>query len=230
MRRPCQAEAPASHLTPSGFKVGVNQRDAVPLHFLVGGAGIISKDLRINQAIKAKEVRLVSPEGEQLGIVSLRDALKAAAERGLDLVEVAPTAKPPVCRIMDYGKYKYEQAKKEKEAKKKQKISELKEIKVRPTIDDHDFEVKLRNARRFLEDGDRVRIVVMFRGREISHLDLGKDILERFARGVVELAIVEKPPKVEGKNMTMTLAPKAQAAPPKENRSDAGGEVQAQDA
>ncbi|MGB9867900.1 MAG: translation initiation factor IF-3 [Bacillota bacterium] len=196
----------------------------------MGGAGIISKDLRINQAIKAKEVRLVSPEGEQLGIVSLRDALRAAAERGLDLVEVAPTAKPPVCRIMDYGKYKYEQAKKEKEAKKKQKVSELKEIKVRPTIDDHDFEVKLRSARRFLADGDRVRIVVMFRGREISHLDLGKEILQRFARGVVELAIVEKPPKVEGKNMTMTLAPKAQTAPPKENRSDTSGQVQTEDA
>ncbi|HHV79947.1 MAG TPA: translation initiation factor IF-3 [Firmicutes bacterium] len=198
-----------------------------PLYFLVGGAGVIIKDLRVNQAIKAREVRLVSPEGEQLGIVSLKDALKAAADRGLDLVEVAPTAKPPVCRIMDFGKYKYEQAKKDREAKKKQKISELKEIKVRPTIDDHDFDVKLRSVRRFLADGDRVRIVVMFRGREIVHLDIGKAILERFAKGVADSAVVEKVPKVEGKNMTMTLAPKLQPVPQKEKRSEASGEVQA---
>jgi translation initiation factor IF-3 len=164
--------------------------------------------LRINEEIRAREVRVVSESNEQLGIMLLRDALRVAAEQQLDLVEVAPTAKPPVCRIMDFGKFKYEQQKRDKEVKKKQKTFTLKEVKLRPNIEDHDFEVKLKNALRFLEDGDKVKVTIMFRGRELSHPELGKQVLVRMAAEVKEVANVEREPKLEGKNMIMILSAK----------------------
>ncbi|NLZ54674.1 MAG: translation initiation factor IF-3 [Thermoanaerobacteraceae bacterium] len=168
----------------------------------------MSKDLRINEEIKAKEVRLVDEDGEQLGIVPPKEALRIAMEKGLDLVEVAPNAKPPVCRIMDYGKYKYEQSKKEREARKNQRIINIKEVKLRPNIEDNDFMTKARNAIKFLENGDKVKVTIMFRGREITHSELGKELCLRLADLVKDIAKIEKEPKVEGRNMTMVLAPK----------------------
>lgn len=169
----------------------------------------ISKDnLKINEEIRAREVRVNSATGDSLGIMSLRDALQMAAEQQLDLVEVAPTAKPPVCRIMDFGKYRYEQQKREKEAKKKQKVVTVKEVKLRPNIEQHDFNVKLKNALRFIEDGDKVKVTIMFRGRELSHPDLGRQILIKMAEELKELVVVEREPKLEGKNMIMILSPK----------------------
>ena len=171
----------------------------------------ISKDsLRINDEIRAREVRVVSSTNEQLGIMLLRDALRMAGEQQLDLVEVAPTAKPPVCRIMDFGKFKYEQQKRDKEAKKKQKVFTLKEVKLRPNIEDHDYEVKKKNAQRFLEDGDKVKVTIMFRGRELSHPELGRQILVRMAADLKDIANVERDAKLEGKNMIMILAAKQQ--------------------
>lgn len=140
----------------------------------------------------------------------MREALRLAEQRELDLVEVAPQARPPVCRIMDYGKYRYEQSKREKEARKNQKIISIKEVKLRPNIEDHDFEVKAKNAVRFLKDGNKVKATIMFRGRQIVHPDLGKKLLVRLAEKVADLANVERQPKLEGKNMTMILAPKQQ--------------------
>ena len=138
-----------------------------------------------------------------------RDALRVALEQQLDLVEVAPTAKPPVCRIMDFGKFKYEQQKRDKEAKKKQKVVTVKEVKLRPNIEDHDFNVKLKNAQRFLEDGDKVKVTIMFRGRELSHPELGKQILVKMANILKDMVTVEREPKLEGKNMIMILAAKS---------------------
>ncbi|WP_236713033.1 translation initiation factor IF-3 [Neomoorella mulderi] len=165
--------------------------------------------MRVNGEIRTREVRLVGVDGQQLGIMPTRDALRIAQEQGLDLVEVAPTARPPVCRIMDFGKYKYEQSKREREARKKQRIINIKEVKLRPNIEEHDFQVKARNAIRFLEDGDKVKVTIMFRGREIAHADLGMKLCQRLADQVADLASIEKPPKVEGRNMVMILAPKA---------------------
>ena len=155
-----------------------------------------------------REVRVVTQEGEQLGVFPIRDALRLAAERNLDLVEVAPSAKPPVCRIMDYGRYRYEQAKKDREARKRQHQVTIKEVKLRPRIDDHDFEVKARNAERFLKEGDRVKATIMFRGREIVHTDLGREVLDRLVSFLQEAGTVERPPRVEGRNMTMFFVPK----------------------
>ncbi|MDS1030798.1 translation initiation factor IF-3 [Bacillota bacterium LX-D] len=169
---------------------------------------IISKDLRVNEEIRAREVRLVDTNGDQLGILALKDALKLAQERGVDLVEVASAAKPPVCRIMDFGKYSYEQSKREKEARKKQKVINVKEVKFRLGIDEHDFQVKARNAIKFLQSGDKVKVTIMFRGREISHTDLGKELCLKLANQLSDIAGVEKAPNVEGKNMTMILSPK----------------------
>ena len=149
---------------------------------------------------------MVSDTNEQLGVMSLRSALQIAEERHLDLVEVAPNAKPPVCRIMDYGKFRYEQQKRDKEAKKKQKVLTLKEVKLRPNIEDHDFYVKMKNAQRFLAEGNKVKVTIMFRGREMSHPELGKKLLVRFADELKDIARVEKDPKIEGRNMTMVIA------------------------
>ena len=164
--------------------------------------------MRINEEIRAREVRVVADEGEQLGIMSGRDALNLALERHMDLVEIAPNAKPPVCRIMDYGKYRYEQQKRDKEARKKQKSFDIKEVKLRPGIEDHDFDVKFKNAVRFLEDGDKVKITIMFRGRELSHPELGEVLLIKMAKQLEDLAVIERAAKLEGKNMIMIVAPK----------------------
>lgn len=164
----------------------------------------------MNHQIRAREVRLIDENGEQLGIMSGRDAQRIAEERGLDLVEVAPNARPPVCRIMDYGKFKYEESKREREARKKQKVINIKEVKMRPNIDEHDFQVRLRQAQRFLQDGDKVKATIMFRGRQIVHADLGKKVLDRLLEEVQPLCIVERPARVEGRNMTMILSPKEQ--------------------
>ena len=171
---------------------------------------ISKENLRINEEIRVREVRVTTAEGEQLGIMQVRDALQMAIEQNLDQVEVAPTARPPVCRIMDYGKFKYEQQKRDKEAKKKQKIVTIKEVKLRPNIEDHDFDVKKKNALRFLEDGDKVKVTIMFRGRELSHPELGRVLLVRMAKELADIANVERDPKLEGKNMIMILNPKQQ--------------------
>lgn len=164
--------------------------------------------MRINEEIRAREVRVIGSDGEQLGIMSGRDAQQLAYEKHLDLVEIAPTAKPPVCRIMDYGKYRYEQQKREKESRKKQKTFDIKEVKLRPGIEEHDFNVKFKNAVRFLEDGDKVKVTIMFRGRELSHPELGEVLLNKMAAQLKETAVVERQPKLEGKNMIMIVAPK----------------------
>ncbi|HOQ50716.1 MAG TPA: translation initiation factor IF-3 [Candidatus Atribacteria bacterium] len=163
---------------------------------------------RVNHQIGAREVRLISPEGEQLGVVPLKKALEMAEEAGLDLVEVAPDAHPPVCRIMDYGKFRYEKEKKIKLSRKKQKTSELKQLNLRPKIDQHDYEVKLRNALRFLEDGDRVKITVRFRGREAAFRDRGEELLKRMIADLEEVGKVEQDIKYEGPHLTITLAPR----------------------
>ena len=164
--------------------------------------------MRINEEIRGKEVRLISADQEQLGIVPVKDALKMAQEKELDLVEIAPMAKPPVCRIMDFGKFKYEQSKRDKEARKKQKIVSVKEVKIRPNIEDHDLEVKTKNAVKFLGEGDKVKVTLMFRGREMAHAELGKQLLSKVAEITKDIATIERHPKVEGRNMIMILAPK----------------------
>lgn len=171
----------------------------------------ISKDqMLVNEAIRAREVRLIGPDGAQLGVVPIREALRIAQEANLDLVNVAPTAKPPVCRIMDFGKFKYEQAKKEKEARRNQKIIEIKEVRFSSNIEEHDFQTKLRNVRKFLEDEDKVKCTIRFRGREITHSEIGQQVLDRLAAQVEDISIVERKPKIEGRSMIMILAPKTE--------------------
>lgn len=165
-------------------------------------------DLMINEQIRDREVRLIGEDGEQLGIMSSKDAQKLADEAGLDLVKIAPTAKPPVCKIVDYGKYRYEQARKEKEAKKKQKVIEIKEIRMSPNIDDNDLNTKVASAKKFLEKGNRVKVTLRFRGREMAHMTSSKHILDDFAEALKDVAVVEKAPKVEGRTMTMFLVEK----------------------
>lgn len=168
----------------------------------------IKQELPINRKIRAKEVQLIGVDGERIGVVSLDEALKKAEDLNLDLVLVAPNAKPVVCKIMDYGKYKFDQAKKEKEAKKKQKIFEVKEIRVTPNIEEHDFNFKLKNVKKFLNDGNKVRITVRFRGREINNSKAGEKVLEKFIENLEDVASVEKKPKLEGRNMFIILAKK----------------------
>ena len=162
----------------------------------------------INEQIRDKEVRLISENGEQLGIMSAKEAYFKAQEAGLDLVKIAPTAKPPVCKIIDYGKYKYELARKEKEAKKKQKTIEIKEIRMSPGIDVNDFNVKLRNAQKFLAEGNREKVTVRFRCREMAHTDIGKGLLLKFAEQCAEVAALDKEPKLDGRHMSIFLSPK----------------------
>ncbi len=169
----------------------------------------ISKDHMINDEIRVKEVRLIGADGEQLGITPIREALQIAQDANLDLVNVAPTAKPPVCRIMDYGKFRYETQKKEKEARKNQKIVDIKEIRLSATIDEHDFQTKLRNAVKFLGEGDKVKASVRFRGREIAHSEIGRRVLERLATETADISSQERAPKLEGRSMIMILTPKA---------------------
>lgn len=162
----------------------------------------------INEQIRDKEVRLVGADGEQLGIVSAREAQKIADEAGLDLVKIAPNAKPPVCKIIDYGKYRYEQARKEKDAKKKQKIVELKEIRLSPNIDTNDLNTKMNAARKFLTKGNKVKVTLRFRGREMAHMNQSRHILDDIAENLSDIAVVEKAPKVEGRTIGMVLAEK----------------------
>ena len=163
---------------------------------------------RRNEMIRAREVRVIGADGEQLGILQRNDASALAQEAGLDLVEVAATSEPPVCRIMDFGKFRYEQQKKKQEAKKRQTVVQIKEIKVRPKTDDHDYETKLRHIRRFLEGGDRCKITVFFRGRELVHTDRGQDILARVVEDLADIAKVEQEPRAEGRTLQMLLVPK----------------------
>lgn len=167
--------------------------------------------MMVNEGIRAREVRLVGANGDQIGVKSRQEALEMAQNANLDLVLVAPNAKPPVCRIMDYGKFRYEQQKKEKEARKNQKVITLKEVRLSPTIDEHDFNTKLRNARKFLEKGDKVKAAIRFRGRAITHSDIGRTVLERLAKELEDIATVESRAKMEGRSMFLVLAPKTES-------------------
>ena len=168
----------------------------------------IISELMINEQIRDREIRLIGEDGEQLGIMSARDAMKLAREANLDLVKIAPTAKPPVCKIIDYGKYRYEQARREKEARKKQKTIEVKEIRLSPNIDTNDLNTKVNQARKFVSGGNKVKVVVRFRGRELAHTAVGKTILEDFAQKLSDIAVIDKPAKLEGKSMVMFLVEK----------------------
>ena len=163
----------------------------------------------INEQIRDREVRVVSKDGEQLGIMPISEAMKMAREAELDLVKIAPNAKPPVCKIIDYGKYRYEMARKEKEARKKQKTIEVKEVRLSPNIDDNDLNTKVNAARKFIQKGDKVKVTLRFRGREMAHTDIGRDLLDRFAAQCAETANLDKPAKLEGRMMSIFLSPKA---------------------
>ena len=162
----------------------------------------------LNEQIRDKEVRLIGENGEQLGIMSSRDALKLAREAELDLVKIAPNAQPPVCKIIDYGKYRYEQARREKEAKKKQKVIEVKEVRLSPNIDENDLNTKISAARKFIQKGNRVKVTLRFRGREMSHMAQSKHILDEFAEKLADVSVIEKPAKVEGRSLTLILSEK----------------------
>lgn len=168
----------------------------------------IKQELRINEEITAKIVKVIDDTGSQLGEMSMAEALKVAEEKNLDLVEVAPNADIPVCKVMNYGKYKYEQARKEKEAKKKQKVVEVKEIRLSSTIDTHDFEFKAKNARKFLEDGNKVKATIKFKGRELNNTTFGTNVLNKFAETLADVGFAEKAPKLEGRSMMLMISPK----------------------
>jgi len=186
----------------------------------------IIKQLRINQMIRAREVRLVGEKGEQLGIMPLSQAQEIAKKHDLDLVEVAPVAVPPVCRLLDYGKYKYQQAKKDQEMRKSQKISLLREVRLRPKIGDHDFEAKARTARKLLADGDKVKVTVLFRGREITHPELGWKLLKRMTETLNENSSVERQPVMEGKRLNIILIPVAKAKAKEEIKESQDAEAE----
>ena len=169
----------------------------------------IVKEVAINWDIKAPEVRVIDPDGKQVGVLPVKEAIKIAEERGLDLVEVAPNSQPPVCRIMNYGKYKYQQSKRTQEARKHQTVIRIKEVKVRPRTEEHDFQFKLRHVKRFLDEGNKVKISILFRGREIAHPEFGKELLNRFIEAVKDVMVIEQSPRLEGRNMVMILAPKS---------------------
>lgn len=175
--------------------------------YRLGGINISKNDLQLNEQIRDKEVRVVSSDGKQLGVMDAKSAQKLAIEKGMDLVKIAPQAKPPVCKIMDYGKYKFEMNKREKENRKNQKIINIKEVQLSPSIDVNDFNTKVKHAMKFLKHGDKVKVMVRFRGREVSHSDIGLNLLNKFAEQTKELGTVERPAKLEGRNMTMFLAP-----------------------
>ena len=181
--------------------------DSYAIHFFMMEGKTIS-ELMINEQIRDKEVRVIGEDGQQLGIMSSKEAQALADEAGLDLIKIAPTAKPPVCRIADYGKFRYEQARKEKEAKKKQKVIEVKEIRLSPNIDTNDLNTKSNNARKFLTKGDKVKVSLRFRGREMAHMNSSKHILDDFAESLSDIAVIDKAPKVEGRSMTMYLTEK----------------------
>ena len=185
------------------------------LWILFGGAFIIatagkSKELEINGQIRDREVRLIGADGEQKGVVSIQVAMRAAEEAGLDLVKIAPQAVPPVCKVLDYGKYRFEQAKREKEARKNQHVIEVKEIRMSPGIGENDFNTKLKNGQKFLQGGDRLKVTIRFRGREMAHTNIGEQLLRDFAAKCADIANLDKQPKLEGRNMSMFLSPKPQ--------------------
>ena len=180
----------------------------ITIHFFNYHGGVIISELMINGQIRDKEVRLIANDGEQLGVMSAREAQKLADEAGLDLVKISPKAKPPVCKIIDYGKYKYEQTRKEKLAKKKQKVIDVKEVRMSPNIDTNDLNTKINHAKKFLAKGARVKVTLRFRGRELSHVNASKYILDDFAKALEDVATIDKKPKFEGRSMTMFLAPK----------------------
>ena len=162
----------------------------------------------LNEEIRDKEVRLIDEDGEQLGVMDTEKAMQIAEDKDLDLVKISPGAKPPVCKVMDYGKFKFEQSKKEKEARKNQHVVEVKEIRMSPVIDTNDFNVKLRNGHKFISEGNRLKVTIRFRGRQMAHTDIGAKILERFAKECEEFAVMDKNPKLEGRNMSMFLSPR----------------------
>lgn len=190
-----------------------------------GDSEIDAKSYRVNERIRAREVRVIDPDGEQLGIMSIHDARRAAEDRELDLIEVAPNARPPVCRIMDWGKFRYEQRKKAKESQKKSRQTEMKMLRVRPNTDDHDIGFKMRNARKFLTKGNKVKFTVIFRGPELRHREIGEQQLKLFIEGCQDLAQVDQPPRMEGRRMTMVLEPRPDLARrvEEEARAKAGG-------
>lgn len=175
--------------------------------YIIWGCTVIS-ELMINEQIRDREIRLIGENGDQMGIMSARDAMKLAKEAGLDLVKIAPTAKPPVCKIVDYGKYRYELARKEKEAKKKQKVTDVKEIRISPNIDANDLNTKANQARKFITKGDKVKVALRFRGREMAHMSMTKQILDDFYEKLSDVAVIEKPAKLEGRSMIMFLGEK----------------------
>ncbi len=177
-------------------------------YFITEVLAISKQELLINEEIHDKEIRVVGPEGEQLGIMTSKDALKLAVEKSLDLVKIAPQATPPVCRIMDFGKFRFEQSKREKEARKNQKVIEIKEVRLSLNIDTNDFNTKLSHAIKFLQQGNKVKVSLRFRGREMAHTELGAAQMKRFAEAVAEYASVDKMPKLEGRSMTMFISPK----------------------
>ncbi|MBM3158017.1 MAG: translation initiation factor IF-3 [Chloroflexi bacterium] len=183
------------------------------------------REYRVNEKIKGKEVRVIGENGEQLGVMTVRDALQAARERNTDLVEVAPTAQPPVCRMLDFGKFKYEQAKKEREAHKKQKVISLRQIRLRPKTGDHDLDVKVAVAVKLLEKGNKVKFVVLFRGREMTHPQLGKQMLDKVVTALAEKATVERPPALEGNAMSLILGPQSTKQVKKEKDKVKAGET-----
>ena len=178
-------------------------------HFFWRCYPIANQEHLINEEIQAPEVRLISDSGEQLGLMSSEEAMKIAEEREMDLVMIAPGSKPPVCKIMDYGKYRFEQAKREKEARKNQRVIEVKEIRMSPGIGENDFNTKLRNGQKVLADGDRLKVTIRFRGREMAHTNIGEQLLKSFAEQCADVATMDKNPKLEGRNMSMFLSPKA---------------------
>jgi len=171
------------------------------------------KELRINDQLRAQEVRLIDDQNNQLGVLSLDAALRIASEKGLDLVEVAPQANPPVCRLMDYGRFKFETIKREKDQRRKQNVIKLKEMKLRPKVAEHDFQTKFRGVKQFLEQGEKVKVTIMFRGREMVHQEIGRRLLDRVADAAKEIAVVERQPLLEGRNLFMILAPSHKQAP-----------------
>ncbi len=179
-------------------------------HFFISLEVYTISDLMINEQIRDKEVRLIGEAGQQIGVVSIKEAMQMAEEAGLDLVKIAPTANPPVCKIVDYGKYKYEQLRKEKEARKKQHQVEIKEVRLSPNIDTNDLNTKVGSARKFLSKGDKVKVTLRFRGREMAHMNTTKHVLDDFAEALADIAVVDKAPKVEGRSMSMFLTAKKQ--------------------
>jgi translation initiation factor IF-3 len=192
------------------YRAGESIRPFLFFHLNILEVNSISKDkeIQVNHEIRAREVRVIGSEGHNLGVMSLKEALRYAQENQLDLVKVASDSTPPVCKIMDYGKYKYELSKREKEARKNQKIISIKEIRMNPNIDEHDFQVRVKNAMRFLKDGDKVKASIKFRGREITHAKLGEEVLKQMADSVKELGFIERMPQIEGRNMIMIISPR----------------------